>query len=975
MNGYRSTTTRDRAIGILPSVQEIARSYVQTTSENRSKEAASLGSTIPGSTVKKNSTSGSRIVRVSLGFMLCSVSAVIAVLGFGASSPRHSIPPATSIPSSPPTFGHPVISGIGGNGYEADLRLDPTDPNRVYTSSPGALDTNTSWIWRSVDGGKTFKWVPGAAPFQGKVTTCQGGADTELAVDSGGHLYFNDLTFANFSTARSDDGGTTFTCVDSGVPDAVLDRQWYSVDGDPTNGGNLYLTGNENGPGGTSCDGSGAPNNVFVMYRSPVAGDPLTAGIQFGPANKITPILGCDAGLPGNNEISPIATTLGQPDGSGGFATLSTPVKHVYAIHDDANHHQVRIARCFPVAFGQPVPNVSDPSGLNCTDVLVAELGTSGVKTGGTFLTMAIDKAGNLYAVWEQAPVNASGQVIGDTVLRYSHSTDQGNTWAAPIEIETSGSPIGTLHNNVFAWIAAGDDRKIDIAWYGTPGTAPVPSFGPDSCACDWSLWLVQSLNAHDAQPVFTPPVLASEHFIHRGSILTFGIGGQHGDRRLGDFLQLRIGHFGEAQISYADSNHLAASVVAHAMYVRQNGGNGLYAAASPVNIAGIAPFNSVSDETGDANYEANGSISASMPNLDIISSSISKITSTPCSTSAPCYQVAMQLNNLSLTPDVANDPDLVWLTQWMVPSTTDPNGGKNFFVYAESTGGGAVQCFADENHAMRDGDWFVFTYPGTTPLPAANCVTAPGPNGTITIDVPISMVSEVDPIDDRLHEVTASTMTLAVPANSEPAVGTYYGVQFNMIDVAQPYIFNPNPGPVQLVSAVSRKVHGSAGTFDIGLGAQDPPPPGSLGIECRSGGANGDYTLVFTFANPLTNVAGASVTSGTGTVSSSAIGSDNHDYVVNLTGVTNTQVLTVSLVTVSDAAGHASASVPISMGVLLADVNASHRVDAADVSLVRQQTLQPVTATNFREDINTSGRIDAADVSIARQQTLTSLP
>jgi hypothetical protein len=39
------------------------------------------------------------------------------------------------------------------------------------------------------------------------------------------------------------------------------------------------------------------------------------------------------------------------------------------------------------------------------------------------------------------------------------------------------------------------------------------------------------------------------------------------------------------------------------------------------------------------------------------------------------------------------------------------------------------------------------------------------------------------------------------------------------------------------------------------------------------------------------------------------------------------------------------------------------------------QQTLQPVTATNFRNDLNASGRIDAADVSIARQQTLTSLP
>jgi hypothetical protein len=62
-------------------------------------------------------------------------------------------------------------------------------------------------------------------------------------------------------------------------------------------------------------------------------------------------------------------------------------------------------------------------------------------------------------------------------------------------------------------------------------------------------------------------------------------------------------------------------------------------------------------------------------------------------------------------------------------------------------------------------------------------------------------------------------------------------------------------------------------------------------------------------------------------------------------------------------------------MGVLLGDVNASGRVDAADVSLVREQTLVPIDSSNFRADINASGRIDAADVSIARQQTLTSLP
>jgi hypothetical protein len=77
----------------------------------------------------------------------------------------------------------------------------------------------------------------------------------------------------------------------------------------------------------------------------------------------------------------------------------------------------------------------------------------------------------------------------------------------------------------------------------------------------------------------------------------------------------------------------------------------------------------------------------------------------------------------------------------------------------------------------------------------------------------------------------------------------------------------------------------------------------------------------------------------------------------------------------VTDVVDNYSGAVSIQLGVLLGDVNASRRVDAADVSLIRQQTLQPIDSSNFREDINVSGRIDAADVSIARQQTLTSLP
>jgi DNA-binding beta-propeller fold protein YncE len=63
---------------------------------------------------------------------------------------------------------------------------------------------------------------------------------------------------------------------------------------------------------------------------------------------------------------------------------------------------------------------------------------------------------------------------------------------------------------------------------------------------------------------------------------------------------------------------------------------------------------------------------------------------------------------------------------------------------------------------------------------------------------------------------------------------------------------------PVQLSSVVSRKTHGSISTpFDLPLPLL--PFTGPHVIECRSVGASGDYTMVFTFANTLSDVGSVS--------------------------------------------------------------------------------------------------------------------
>ena len=166
------------------------------------------------------------------------------------------------------------------------------------------------------------------------------------------------------------------------------------------------------------------------------------------------------------------------------------------------------------------------------------------------------------------------------------------------------------------------------------------------------------------------------------------------------------------------------------------------------------------------------------------------------------------------------------------------------------------------------------------------------------------------------------------------------------------------------LAKIFSRKVHGAAGAFDINL-----PRTGNPGVECRSGGVNGDYQLVFLFANPLTSVENASLTSGTGSVSSRMIDTDAHNYIVNLTGVTNAQLINVTLTNVNDSAGNSSSSVSVPMSVLIGDVDGNGTVNATDISQTKANSGQLIDTANFRSDANANGSINASDVALVKSE------
>ncbi len=168
--------------------------------------------------------------------------------------------------------------------------------------------------------------------------------------------------------------------------------------------------------------------------------------------------------------------------------------------------------------------------------------------------------------------------------------------------------------------------------------------------------------------------------------------------------------------------------------------------------------------------------------------------------------------------------------------------------------------------------------------------------------------------------------------------------------------------GPTRVVS---RKVHGSAGTFDIDL-----PLSGTPGVECRSGGASGDYQIVLSFVSPVV-FDGATIKEGAGSVSGTS-GSGTNSVSINLTGISSGQRLTVALLGASHGSSKSDFSVPID--VLVGDTSGNGAVNATDISQTKANTGQAITVSNFRADIDANGSINATDIGLVKSKSGTAL-
>ena len=95
----------------------------------------------------------------------------------------------------------------------------------------------------------------------------------------------------------------------------------------------------------------------------------------------------------------------------------------------------------------------------------------------------------------------------------------------------------------------------------------------------------------------------------------------------------------------------------------------------------------------------------------------------------------------------------------------------------------------------------------------------------------------------------------------------------------------------------------------------------------------------------------------------------------VNLTGVADVQLITVTLSNVTDSFGQVLPNTVVSANMLIGDTSGNLTVNASDIGQTKAQSGAVTTAANFRTDINASGSVTASDIGQVKANAGHSLP
>ena len=379
---------------------------------------------------------------------------------------------------------------------EPAIRADPS--GSFYGSSENVFCViggycGGTWAYKSTDGGSHFttlplpdsvstgKLPPGCTDRCTAIGASPAGGDTDLAVaprkNTNGfyNIYVASLAttppLANIYVSTSRDGGATWFLNPTGATIPVDDREWAAADG----AGKVcisYHTSTTTNDIVVNC--SYDEGTTFAQTASAFDGDHFAV---FAGFNNVIGNLAID---PHNHLIYQVFSSIND-------------ISELPGCNIACHVHTVWIG-------------VSIDGGMTFTNYKVYNNPNKNVDYGHQFINISVDKAGNLYVVYDD-----------NHNMFYSFSRNFGHTWSGPFQVNKPPS-----NTAIFPWSAAGNAGQLDIVWYGTDffDSTLVPDTYPDTVA--WYVYFAQNLNALTPGSSFTQ--VKASGIVHFGAVCESGV-------------------------------------------------------------------------------------------------------------------------------------------------------------------------------------------------------------------------------------------------------------------------------------------------------------------------------------------------------------------------------------------------------------------------------------------------------------------
>lgn len=406
-----------------------------------------------------------------------------------------------------------IVSDRAGNFYASSEFLPPTITCASVISLLSPFCGGTG-AWKSTDGGNHYTTLPSpnSLSFVNNSLSPWGG-DTDIAAapakNQGGHynVYVVSLERAtgpllNVEVSTTTDGGQTWAINPTGATVSIDDRPWVAADGQ---------------------------SKVCISYYAEALG-----------SNAVS--CSSDSGSTFTQAASTLDSNhawLAFEDGEGNIA-IDTNSHVVYVIFPGlaTESEAVQCAVTCSLGFHALWVAVSIDGGATFTDHLVYNDPVGSASIGHQFPVVAVDKAGNVYAVFSD-----------NHNVYLSHSTDFGGTWSAPVQVNQS--PPSTA---IEPWVTAGNPGMLDIVWYGTSyfdGVNPPDNY-PTSAA--WNVYFAQTTDGLGPSPTFTQ--VAASPINHYGGVCEGGVSCTGNRDLFDDFGVAASPVTGLASIVYSDDQY-----------------------------------------------------------------------------------------------------------------------------------------------------------------------------------------------------------------------------------------------------------------------------------------------------------------------------------------------------------------------------------------------------------------------------------